>query len=99
LNALESKGEGGRIRIDVRKSASPSAVEISITDTGAGIPADDLEKVFEPFFSTKRKGTGLGLAIVHQIVESHGGSIRAVSTPGKGTTFLISLPEQAAGTV
>ena len=51
-----------------------------------------MEKVFEPFFSSKRKGTGLGLAIVHQIIESHRGDIRVESRPGKGTTFRIHLP-------
>jgi two-component system sensor histidine kinase HydH len=92
LNALESMEAGGEIRIGLRRSGPPPAVEVSVADTGAGIPESDLEKVFEPFFSRKRKGTGLGLAIVHQIVESHRGEIRVESQPGKGTVFRIRLP-------
>jgi two-component system sensor histidine kinase HydH len=91
LNAIESIEEGGEIRITLRRCGSPPAVEAAIADTGAGIPADDLEKVFEPFFSRKRKGTGLGLAIVHQIIESHRGEIRVESGPGRGTTFRMTL--------
>jgi two-component system, NtrC family, sensor histidine kinase HydH len=91
LNALESREEGGEIRLGLHRCGPPVAVEISITDTGVGIPEGDLEKVFEPFFSRKKKGTGLGLAIVHQIVESHRGDIRVESQPGKGTTFRIRL--------
>jgi two-component system, NtrC family, sensor histidine kinase HydH len=92
LNAFESMEGGGEIRITLRRCGPPPAVEAAIADTGVGIPADDLEKVFEPFFSRKRKGTGLGLAIVHQIIENHRGDIRVESGPGKGTTFRINLP-------
>ena len=67
-------------------------MELVISDTGKGIPQEDLGKVFDPFFSTKRKGTGLGLAIVHQIVESHKGEITVESREGEGTTFRILLP-------
>ncbi|MBU2253175.1 MAG: PAS domain S-box protein, partial [Proteobacteria bacterium] len=79
LNALESMEEGGEIRIVLSRCGPPPGVEICFADTGAGIPEDDLEKVFEPFFSRKRKGTGLGLAIVHQIIESHRGDISVES--------------------
>ena len=96
LNAIQSMGEGGEIRIGMRRSASPPGIEVRIADTGAGIPADDLEKVFEPFFSRKRKGTGLGLAIVHQIIAGHRGEIGVESAAGKGTTFRIILPENGA---
>ncbi len=92
LNSLESMEAGGEIRLRLHRSGPPPAVEVSIADTGAGIPEGDLEKVFEPFFSRKKKGTGLGLAIVHQIVESHRGDIRVESQPRKGTTFRIRLP-------
>ena len=67
-------------------------LELVIGDSGRGIPHEDLGKIFEPFFSTKRKGTGLGLAIVHQIVENHGGKIEVESREGWGTTFRIILP-------
>jgi two-component system, NtrC family, sensor histidine kinase HydH len=97
LNALQSMEEGGNIRIGLRRSAAPPGVEVRIADTGAGIPADDLQKVFEPFFSRKRKGTGLGLAIVHQIIAAHGGEIGVKSAAGKGTTFRIMLPESGGG--
>ncbi len=93
LNALQSMGEGGEIRIGLRRCASPPGVEITVSDTGAGIPAEDREKVFEPFFSRKRKGTGLGLAIVHQIITAHRGEIGVESEAGTGTTFRITLPE------
>lgn len=93
LNALESMEEAGKIRISM-ESAGAEVLAISISDTGRGIPKEDLERVFEPFFSTKRKGTGLGLAIVHQIVESHKGEIKVESRAGEGTTFRITLPIQ-----
>ena len=92
LNAIESMDGGGEIRLALRRYGSPPAVLAAIADTGAGIPAEDLDKVFEPFFSRKRKGAGLGLAIVHQIIESHRGEIRVESRQGKGTTFRIKLP-------
>jgi two-component system sensor histidine kinase HydH len=93
LNALESMEEAGKIRISM-ESGGAEVLAISISDTGRGIPKEDLERVFEPFFSTKRKGTGLGLAIVHQIVESHKGEIKVESRAGEGTTFRITLPIQ-----
>lgn len=93
LNAIQSMGEAGEIRIVLRRRVPPPGIEVSVTDTGAGIPAEDLEKVFEPFFSRKRKGTGLGLAIVHQIVTGHQGEIGVESEAGRGTTFRITLPE------
>lgn len=92
LNAIESMEGGGEIRLTLRRCGLPPGIEAAIADTGAGIPAEDLEKVFEPFFSRKRKGTGLGLAIVHQIIENHRGEIRVESDPGRGTTFRINLP-------
>jgi len=99
LNALESMEPGGEIRIGLRRCGPPPAVEASVADTGTGIPEGDLEKVFEPFFSRKRKGTGLGLAIAHQIVESHRGDIRVESRPGKGTVFRMRLPLDGEGII
>ena len=92
LNAMESMPEGGEIRIGLRRFGPSPAVEILIADTGSGIPEEDRDKIFEPFFSRKRKGTGLGLAIVHQIVTGHRGEIGVESRPGEGTTFRIRLP-------
>ena len=91
INSLEAMEEGGKVRVGIRREGQDS-LKISIGDTGKGIPGEDLEKVFEPFFSTKRKGTGLGLAIVHQIVEGHGGDIQVESQEGEGTSFQITLP-------
>jgi two-component system sensor histidine kinase HydH len=67
-------------------------IKIEIADTGRGIPPEDLNKIFDPYFTTKTKGTGLGLAIVHKIVETHGGEIKIRSIPEKGTVFTISIP-------
>lgn len=97
LNALESMEAGGEIRVGLRRCGPPPAVEASVADTGTGIPEGELEKVFEPFFSGKKKGTGLGLAIVHQIIESHRGDIRVERRPGKGTVFRIRLPLNGNG--
>ncbi|MBI3814703.1 MAG: hypothetical protein HY279_09625 [Nitrospinae bacterium] len=68
-------------------------IEIKVSDTGAGIAKDNLDKIFNPFFTTRDKGTGLGLAIVHTIIESHNGIIEVESDVGKGTTFTILLPK------
>jgi two-component system sensor histidine kinase HydH len=92
LNSLESIDGDGKIRVSLKMGGDQPFVEVAISDTGRGIPQEDLEKAFEPFFSTKRKGTGLGLAIVHQIIESHGGNIGVESQEGRGTTFRITLP-------
>ena len=91
LNALDAVAVGGKIDLGLRCSADRGSVEITIADDGPGIPAEDREKIFEPFFSTKRKGTGLGLAIVNQIVESHGGEIRVEDRSAGGTIFTIDL--------
>jgi len=65
---------------------------VDVTDEGIGIPKDELDKIFDPFFTRKAQGTGLGLYIVHQIVHSLGGRIDVASTVGSGTTFTIYLP-------
>ncbi len=70
-------------------------VIIDIKDTGPGISADDVDKIFDPYFTTKPKGTGLGLAIVHKIIDAHQGQIKVRSTPGRGTVFSIVLPVTA----
>jgi PAS domain S-box-containing protein len=93
-NSLDAMPRGGQIRITVRKTTLflRDAVEILISDTGTGIPAHELDKVFEPFYTTKSDGTGLGLAMAQQIIDDHGGTIDVKSTEGKGTTFYIKLP-------
>jgi two-component system NtrC family sensor kinase len=72
-------------------------VEVSIADTGCGIPAQNLQRIFDPFFTTKGvgQGTGLGLSVSHGIVKAHGGAIEVESTVGEGSTFRIFLPMEA----
>jgi two-component system NtrC family sensor kinase len=101
LNANDAIGDGGG-RIGVTTGVVPpaeagqtraSAIELCVSDTGCGISAANLQRVFDPFFSTKGpKGTGLGLAIAWGIIEKHNGRIEVDSTVGKGTTFRILLP-------
>jgi signal transduction histidine kinase len=67
-------------------------IEIVFRDTGEGIPAEQLEVLFTPFYTTKPKGTGLGLALTHKIIEEHHGHIRITSTVGHGTTVTVTLP-------
>ena len=92
INAVEAiDGSGGTVSIHLSK-ANDDFVRIEISDTGCGIPADDIAKLFEPYFSTKETGTGLGLAIVKKAIDDHGGTIAVSSKPGTGTTFTITLP-------
>jgi signal transduction histidine kinase len=92
INAVEAiDGEGGRISIKLSNEEANS-VKVEITDSGCGIAAQDISKVFEPYFSTKDTGTGLGLAIVKKAVDDHGGTISVTSKEGSGTTFTIILP-------
>jgi signal transduction histidine kinase len=67
-------------------------VQVRFADTGQGIPPESLEKIFNPFFTTRQEGTGLGLAITHRIVQGHGGRIEVASRIGEGTTFTMVLP-------
>jgi two-component system, NtrC family, sensor kinase len=92
-NSREAMRGGGRITVGTR--AGGAAVEVTVRDTGGGIPPGDLTRIFEPFYSTKERGTGLGLAFTQQVVEEHGGSIRCESAVGEGTTFTLRFP--AAG--
>jgi two-component system sensor histidine kinase AtoS len=101
-NAIEAMPGGGRLIVRVGWSDSGPArltrrtfnrrVRVEVEDTGAGIPASDSDRVFNPFFTTKDSGTGLGLALAHKIVDDHGGTIDFRSTPGAGTTFRVVLP-------
>jgi signal transduction histidine kinase len=92
INAVEAiDGDGGSISIKL-SNTDANSVKVEITDTGQGIAAQDISKVFEPYFSTKETGTGLGLAIVKKAVDDHGGTISVASKEGSGTTFTIILP-------
>jgi len=85
---------GGKIEITARRSASTGFVDVTVRDTGRGIPGALRDQVFRPGFTTKKRGWGLGLALARCIVEEyHDGTIRLVeSKAGKGTTFLVRLP-------
>jgi PAS domain S-box-containing protein len=97
-HAIAATGHGGRI--EIRTSASPAGdrVVVSVRDTGPGIPADVLSRIFEPFYTTKEvgQGTGLGLAITYGIVQEHGGQIVAANHPGGGAIFTVELPSRRA---
>jgi signal transduction histidine kinase len=92
-NAREAMPAGGRI--DLRARPAPGGLEITIADTGIGIPAELLTRVQEPFFTTKERGSGLGLAICRSVVWSMGGKLYLESAPGQGTSVRIFLPEPA----
>ncbi len=94
INSLDAMPNGGSIKITVRKTNLflRDAIEIMMSDTGVGIPANELDKIFEPFYTTKSEGTGLGLPMVQRIIDDHGGAIDVKSKEGKGTTFYIKLP-------
>ncbi len=92
-NAIKAMPGGGELKICCDIVSKSEFVRIDISDTGCGIPAENLSRIFEPFFTTdKKKGTGIGLPLTKKIIESHGGSITVNSKPGSGTTFTIKLP-------
>jgi two-component system, sporulation sensor kinase E len=90
-NAVQAMDRDGG-SIEVRGYANEGFLAAAVSDTGPGIPPEDLKKVFDPFYSTRDEGTGLGLTIVHRILDEHNGHIEVVSEPGAGTTFIVSLP-------
>lgn len=94
LNALQAMQGGGvlTVRTLLAEEDGKQWARVSIADTGPGIPAQLLSKIFTPFFTTKAQGTGLGLAICHKLVTQHGGKIEVVSEDGKGTVFTVDLP-------
>ena len=93
INGLQAMdGNGGALDIGLSSEDEGRRARIEVTDTGRGIDADDISKVFEPYYSTKETGTGLGLAIVKKAVDDHQGTITVRSKVGEGTTFTITLP-------
>lgn len=99
INARQAMASGGTIIIRLEYDAANDMVDLMVRDTGSGIPADKLPRIFDPYFTTKsgpdesgKGGTGLGLSSARTIIESHRGRIRVESTVGKGTAFTIKLP-------
>ncbi len=90
FNAVEAMTEGGTLRISI--SVDGTAVHVEFADNGRGIDEADLNKLFDPFYTTKHTGTGLGLATVHKIIELHQGNVQVESRLGEGTIFAITLP-------
>jgi len=99
INARQAMKGGGNLVLAVRSNTESGMAEIAVRDTGSGIPAEKLPRIFDPFFSTKEAdergqgGTGLGLALCREIIEAHQGRIRVESTVGRGTTFTLKFPE------
>lgn len=93
INAIDAMPDGGTVQVDVRP-ASEAAVAIRVTDTGTGIEPDELESIFDPFYTTKAAGhgNGLGLVVVKGIIDEHGGTVEVSSSPSVGTEFLILVP-------
>jgi signal transduction histidine kinase len=108
LNAIQAMPDGGTLTVRAKAisnfgfrisdsairpaSAGQSAIVIEVEDTGSGIPPEHLDRIFEPYFTTKESGTGLGLALAHKIVQEHGGRIDVESRVGAGATFTVTLP-------
>ncbi len=93
LNAADAVGGGGTVAVTARRVGE--AVEVRVADSGPGIPAENLERIWEPDFTTKSRGTGLGLALVRQTVQAHGGEVSARNRPEGGAEFRVLLPAPA----
>jgi len=91
LNALDAMPQGGTLRVCTRREESKVLIEVA--DTGAGMTAEERERIFTPYYTSKPQGTGLGLAIVQSVVSDHGGRVRVQTELGRGTTFVIELPD------
>jgi signal transduction histidine kinase len=98
MNAIDAIQGQGQVSVRSYRDEDNQGVVVEIEDSGMGIPQEHLERIFEPFFSTKPKGTGLGLAVNYGIIQKHGGQIRVSSQPGRGTTMTIRLPYDQAKT-
>ena len=91
LNAIDAMDGQGRVSVRIYERGN--SVDITVADSGPGIPAADREKIFDPFFTMKEKGTGLGLAIVMNTIQKHGGRITVSGKEGEGAVFEIELPK------
>jgi signal transduction histidine kinase len=97
LNACQAMSESGTLTLKLLPKGK--VVELSVQDSGIGIPEDQLSKIFDPFFTTKPvgEGTGLGLTVVHGLIQEQNGTIRVNSISNQGTTFVVSLPIHLSG--
>jgi two-component system sensor histidine kinase HydH len=91
LNGVQAAGQDGCVRLSAAKGQN-GGTRIEVSDNGPGIPAEHLDKMFNPFFTTRESGTGLGLAIAHRIVEAHEGTIKASNRTKGGARFVVELP-------
>jgi signal transduction histidine kinase len=96
-NAVQAMPDGGRLTMGAAPTRD-GRVEIRVSDTGVGIPPENLAKIFDLYFTTKDSGTGIGLSLVYRTVQLHNGDIDVESTPGKGTTFIIKMPKAGPST-
>jgi len=92
-NGMQAMGKGGTLRIEAK--ALKDSVEVMISDSGSGIPPEQMEKIFDYYYTTKEKGVGLGLPIAHRIIEAHGGQLRIESQVGSGTKVTVTLPVES----
>ena len=95
-NSAEAARDGQPVKVKVSAAEQGERIQIKLRDSGCGIPTEQLQKIFVPFFTTKSRGTGLGLALVHKIVTQHGGTIN-VASDSTGTEFTITVPAKAGG--
>jgi signal transduction histidine kinase len=98
LNGIEAMKETGGVLTVKSQLREDGQIQISIHDTGLGLPLDEVDRIFDAFFTTKPQGSGMGLAICKSIVESHGGRIWANGNGGRGATFHFTLPAASAET-
>ena len=96
INATQAMRDGGQLVVNVSQlpaqNGQEDRIQVIVTDTGPGIPAEAQARIFEPFFTTKARGTGLGLSIARRIIEEHRGTITVETKKGQGTSFIIQLP-------
>jgi signal transduction histidine kinase len=101
LNGVQAMaGPGGTLRVTATENRKSRKVTMMVADSGQGIAPEYLDKIFDPFFSTKEdgRGTGLGLYVTYGIINKHGGTIKVSSRPGRGTTFTLTLPAERTTT-
>jgi signal transduction histidine kinase len=91
INACQAMPDGGTLRMTSAR-ARDSRVQITVSDTGVGIKPEDLNRIFDLYFTTKERGSGIGLSLVYRIIQMHDGEVEVESAPGRGTTFKLVVP-------